>query len=141
MDLPPSSLAALAIGAAVAVTSAAALKARIALSRAKHRSLGGHARMSRLFAGLVPFYEYDEARFFRADDPPDDVAARRRAGFFRLAELYRTRFPETIRQTVDVADKISDLQFTDAYRVPFQFSRFVRTHLKSRHVRPVERRA
>ena len=42
----------------------------------------------------------------------------------------RERFPETIRQTVEVADKISDLAFTDAYRVPFQFSRFVRTHLK-----------
>ena len=86
----------------------------------------GHARMSRLFAALVPFYEYDEGRFFRADDAPADVAEQRRAGFFRLAALYRERFPETIRQTVEVAGAISDLQFTDAYRVPFQFSRFVR---------------
>ena len=30
-----------------------------------------------------------------------------------------------------VSGAISDLQFTDAYRVPFQFSRFVRTHLKA----------
>ncbi len=29
-----------------------------------------------------------------------------------------------------MTDSISDLQFTDAYRVPFQYSRFVRQHLK-----------
>ena len=44
---------------------------------AKHRSLAGHARMARRIAALVPFYEYDEARFFRSDDAPDEVAARR----------------------------------------------------------------
>ena len=33
---------------------------RLQLSRAKHRSLAGHARMSRRLARLVPFYEYDE---------------------------------------------------------------------------------
>ncbi len=49
----------------------------------------------------------------------------------RLAELYRERFAETAKLTAEVAEDISDLQFTDAYRVPFQFSRFVRQHLKS----------
>ena len=42
-----------------------------------------------------------------------------------------TRFAETIRRTAEVADGISDLQFTDAYRVPFQYSRFVREHLQA----------
>ena len=117
--------------AAATAASLVKLRSRLELSRAKHRSLTGHARMSRLFATLVPFYEYDEGRFFCADAAPAEVAEQRRAGFFRLAALYRERFPETVRQTVEVADKISDLQFTDAYRVPFQFSRFVRTHLKT----------
>ena len=58
---------------------------RLQLSRAKHRSLTGHSRMARRFAALVPFYEYDEDRFFRADGAPDPVAAARRAGFMRLA--------------------------------------------------------
>jgi glutamate-1-semialdehyde 2,1-aminomutase len=49
----------------------------------------------------------------------------------RLAELYQARFTETIRRTAEVSDSISDLQFTDAYRVPFQYSRFVRQHLRS----------
>jgi glutamate-1-semialdehyde 2,1-aminomutase len=131
MDFPTPHLAGYAAGAAVALASLAKLKTRLELSRAKHASLTGHARMSRLFAALVPYYEYDEERFFRADDPPEDIAAKRRAGFFRLADLYRARFPKTIAATVEAADKISDLQFTAAYRVPFQFSRFTRTHLKT----------
>ena len=32
--------------------------------------------MSRLVATLVPFYEYDEERFFRSDGAPDEVAER-----------------------------------------------------------------
>ncbi len=44
-------------------------------------------------------------------------------------QLYRERFAQTIRRTAEVAPGISDLQFTGAYRVPFQFSRFVRAHL------------
>src|SRR5678815_878465 len=131
MEPLSTSFAFYAAGAAATAASLVKLKSRLDLSRAKHRSLGGHARMSRLFAALVPFYEYDEGRFFHADDAPADVAEKRRAGFFRLAALYRERYPETIRQTVEVSGAISDLQFTDAYRVPFQFSRLVRTHLKT----------
>jgi glutamate-1-semialdehyde 2,1-aminomutase len=37
------------------------LPARLQLSRAKHPSLRGHARMARRMAPLVPFYEYDDA--------------------------------------------------------------------------------
>jgi glutamate-1-semialdehyde 2,1-aminomutase len=108
-----------------------ALKRRLELSRAKHRSLTGHVRMARRIAGLIPFYEYDEARFFCCDDAPAEIAARRRAGFARLTELYGTRFAKAIGHTEAVAPGISDLQFTDAYRVPFQFSRYVRQHLKA----------
>jgi len=77
----------------------------------------------------VPFYEYDEERFFRSDDPPADIAWRRRAGFVRLAELFRKRFAQTRRLTAELEVTLSDLQFTTAYRVPFQYSRFVRRHL------------
>src|SRR6267154_5001070 len=57
--------------------------------------------------------------------------SRRRAGFERLTELYRTRFAETYRRTAELAEGVSDLQFINAYRVPFQFSRYVREHLRS----------
>ncbi len=104
---------------------------RLQLSRAKHRSLAGHARWSRRLARLVPFYEYDEEQFFRADGAPAEVGEQRRAAFGRLSDLYRERFALTVRRTEEVQDEISDLQFTARYRVPFQFSRLVRQHLNS----------
>jgi glutamate-1-semialdehyde 2,1-aminomutase len=129
MDSHHTTLALYALGAGALTTSLVKLKGRLALSKAKHRSLTGHARMARRIAALVAFYEYDERRFFRADDAPDDVAAAREAGFMRLAALYASRYAETARLTDAIRDGVSDLQFTDAYRVPFQFSRFVRRHL------------
>jgi glutamate-1-semialdehyde 2,1-aminomutase len=103
---------------------------RLQLSRAKHRSLGGHARMARRFAGLVPYYEYGEDRVFRADGAPDDIAAARRAAFMRLAGTLSGRSPKNAALTASVIDAISDLKFTSRYRIPFQFSRFVREHMK-----------
>ena len=51
--------------------------------------------------------------------------------FMRLSALYQTRFAKTAALTAEATDSISDLQFTAAYRVPFQFSRLVRQHLKA----------
>ncbi len=131
MDSRYTTFALYALGASALTTSLVKLKDRLALSKAKHRSLSGHSRMARRLAAMVPFYEYDERRFFRVDNPPEDIAARREAGFMRLSQLYRERYAETARLTDEVKDGISDLQFTDAYRVPFQFSRFVREHLRA----------
>jgi glutamate-1-semialdehyde 2,1-aminomutase len=130
MDSRYTTFALYALGAGALTTSLVKLKGRLALSKSKHRSLSGHARMARRLAAMVPFYEYDERRLFRADDAPDEIAARREAGFMRLAETYRERYPNTVRLTEEVRDGVSDMQFTDAYRVPFQFSRFVRQHLR-----------
>src|SRR5260370_5038289 len=129
MDSGAAMLALSALAAIALATALLALKTRLELSLAKHRSVSGHVRMARRIAGLIPFYEYDEAHIFRCDDAPDEIAARRRAGFMRLADLYRGRFAQTIRRTAEGAQDISALQFTYAYRVPFQFSRFVRQHL------------
>jgi glutamate-1-semialdehyde 2,1-aminomutase len=107
------------------------LQMRLQLSLAKHRSLTGHSRMARRFASLVPFYEYDESAFFRADSAPDAVAAARRAGFMRLAALFAERFKQTAQLTAEIAGSVSDLQFTARYRVPFQFSGYVRRHFKT----------
>jgi len=107
------------------------LQKRLQLSRAKHPSLAGHSRMARRFASVVPFYEYGEAHFFRADAAPDNVAAARRAGFMRLAAVFTERFRETAALTDEIVGGVSDLQFTSRYRVPFQFSRFVREHFKA----------
>jgi glutamate-1-semialdehyde 2,1-aminomutase len=106
------------------------LQLRLQLSRAKHRSLAGHSRMARRLASLVPFYEYDESRFFRADEAPAQIAEARHAGFMQLAALFAGRFEKTARLTGEIADGVSDVQFTSRYRVPFQFSGFVRKHFR-----------
>jgi glutamate-1-semialdehyde 2,1-aminomutase len=104
---------------------------RLDLSRAKHRSLAGHSRMARRIASLIPFYEYDEHRFFRSDDPPEEIATLRQGGFRRLASLYRDKFARTSAMTAQVRDGASDLQLTNTYRVPFQYSRIVRQSLSA----------
>lgn len=106
-----------------------ALKARLELSRAKHRSLAGHARLARRMAALVPGYAYNEDRFFSVDGAPAEVEGRRRVGFAQLSALYRTRYARTLAMTESAKEVLSDLQFTAAYRVPFQFSAHVRQHL------------
>ncbi|MGA8755487.1 MAG: aminotransferase class III-fold pyridoxal phosphate-dependent enzyme [Stellaceae bacterium] len=117
------------LGAMSVAASAGGLRARLQLSKAKHRSLAGHPRIARFVGSLVPYYQYDEARFFSADAAPEAVIAQRRADFARLSELYRKRFANTLQLTAKATDLISDLQFTETYRVPFQFSRQVRRHL------------
>ncbi|WCT72268.1 aminotransferase class III-fold pyridoxal phosphate-dependent enzyme [Sphingomonas naphthae] len=126
-----SALALLAAAAAVGTAGLAAPKAhrRLLLSKSKHKSLGGHVRMAKRFAGLVPFIDYGEARFFTADMAPEEVADRRRAGFERLSLLFATRYPKSRALTARTREGLSDLQFTGSYRVPFQFSRIVRERL------------
>ena len=85
MDIPAATLALYAIGAAALVTSLGRIKTRLELSKAKHPSLSGHSRMARRVARLIPFYEYDEARFFASDDAPEDVVRTRRAAAFDRA--------------------------------------------------------
>src|ERR1700719_872275 len=98
MDTPFLILSGAAIvGAAAAFPK---MRARLALSRAKHRSLTGHARMSRLVARLIPFYEFDINDFFRSDGAPADVATRRQDGFFALARLYQERFAKGRQMTL-----------------------------------------
>src|SRR5437879_1627950 len=129
MDSPLSILA--LAGTAIIATAAIfpKLRARLALSRAKHRSLTGHSKMSRRVARLIPFYEFDINDFFCSDGAPAAVATQRQDGFFRLARLHRERFAKGRQMTLQASTQISDLQFTEAYRVPFQYSRVVREHL------------
>src|SRR2546429_9363515 len=75
-SLPILSLSA----AAVAVTAAVfpKLQARLALSRAKHRSLAGHSKISKMDARLLPPYEDDIDGFFCSDGGPGNVSHQRR---------------------------------------------------------------
>ena len=122
------SLSALALASATALLLPRAHE-RLQLSLAKHRSLAGHSRMAKRVASLVPGYAYDEHRFFRCDGAPPEIEARRRAGFARLAATLHDRHPRSVNLTRQARSGIADLQFTGAYRVPFQFSPYLREHV------------
>jgi len=104
---------------------------RVQLSQAKHRSLGGHSRLAKRVAAWIPGYAYDEDRFFGIDGAPPDVVAQRRSGLDRLEALYRQRFARSVAMTQQASEHLSDLQFTGSYRVPFQFSPYLRSRLKT----------
>src|SRR5262249_38739662 len=131
MEWASTTLAFYGLGAAALATSLVTLRRRLELSKAKHRTLTGHARMARRGASLGALYDYDERRVFCSRDAPEEGAARRPAGVQGLGGGYSQRVVETPRRTAEATDGISDLQFTDAYRVPFQYGRVVRQHLKS----------
>jgi glutamate-1-semialdehyde 2,1-aminomutase len=126
----PLLLTAAAMAAAAALATALPkLSQRLALSRAKHPSLTGHSRMAKRVAAQVPGYAYDEAQFFGADQAPPAVQAQRRAGFSRLAGQLNSRHAQSIALTQSAREGISDLQFTGAYRVPFQYGGYLRQHI------------
>ena len=118
-------------GALLLLLSLRQAYSRILLLLAKHRSLAGHARLARRIARLIRGYDHDEARFFGADGAPPAIVARRQAAFRALAELYAQRFPRGAALTRELAESVSDLEFTGRYRVPFPFSRVVREHLRA----------
>src|SRR5690606_8603049 len=64
-----------------------------------------------------------------SDGAPAAIATQRRDAFFRLARIYEERYPKGRALTAEAAEHISDLQFTKAYRVPFQYSRLVLEYL------------
>ena len=106
------------------------IKRRLELSRAKHPSLTGHSRMAKRVASLLPGYAFNEKQFFSSDGAPEAVARNRSAAFYQLANILQTKHEKSIQLTAEAREIISDLQFTGAYRVPFQFSPLVRQHLK-----------
>lgn len=103
---------------------------RLQLSKAKHPSLRGHARMARRMAKALPFYEYGERRFFSADDAPTEVVQQRREAFTRLSQSLRRLAPHTLEAAQGMEETISDVSFISNYRIPFQFRSHVKKHLK-----------
>src|SRR4051812_32710910 len=131
MNTSPAAMALIVLAVAALFWLSRKVNARLELSSAKHRSLAGHARWSRRFAKLLPYYEFDETQFFTADDAPREVAQTRRSAFKRLADLFAQRFPKSVAASAEIERGVSDVQFTARYRVPFPFSAYARRHLKA----------
>ncbi len=122
-----------AIGVALSLLVAVWLGRRIwrrwLVSRAKYRSLTGHGRIARRLARLVPYYAYSDAEVFACDGAPDAVRERRRGGIERLRDRLQQQSREGRSLGLRLAPAVSDMQFTRAYRVPFQFRRFAAEYL------------
>lgn len=104
---------------------------RLRLSRAKHPSLRGHSKWSRRISRLVPYFEYEADRFFCSDSATESIADARRKGMEKLGSLMRERSPETIRFNASLEDSISDLRFTNSYRVPFPYRKYLSNEFKT----------
>jgi glutamate-1-semialdehyde 2,1-aminomutase len=126
-----SQLAVGAVGVGLGLMLIDKITTRLRLSKAKHPSLGGHSRMAKRVARLVPYYSFGEQTFFATDGADAQTQARRRAGFERLAATFAERYAKSLALTAEAAQGISDLQFTGSYRVPFQYSAYVRQRLRS----------
>ena len=102
---------------------------RLQLSKAKHPSLRGHAKMSKRIARLLPHYSYGQDHLFKSDGAPLEIEAKRLAAFKILSTELNAQSPETISKSNELLPSVSDVAFTTRYRVPFQFSQYVSEHM------------
>jgi glutamate-1-semialdehyde 2,1-aminomutase len=103
---------------------------RLQLSLAKHPSLKGHSKWARRVAKLIPFFEYSGDQFFSSDGAPLSVAIQRRESFEKLGEKIKATAPQSIELYGSLDDCISDVHFTNAYRVPYPYRQYVQQHIK-----------
>jgi glutamate-1-semialdehyde 2,1-aminomutase len=122
-------IVALGVIALGALAVAQAARSRFLLFTAAHRSLHGHPTLARWFARQVRLYEFTGERFFRSDGAPPVIVQARRAGLDRIASTLHTNSPRTLFETEDLTPGLSDLQFTAAHRVPFQYRSYVAPRL------------
>ncbi|MDT0595176.1 aminotransferase class III-fold pyridoxal phosphate-dependent enzyme [Glaciecola petra] len=94
---------------------------RLQLSVAKHPSLRGHAKMSRRFAKLVPYFSYNKHTFFASDMAPNRVASQRAKALVELTNSIEMKYGKTMDYTRSLTECISDVRFTNNYRVPFPY--------------------
>ena len=106
------------------------LKQRLELSLAKHRSLTGHPRISKRIAALIRFYSYEKTEVFDLDHAPEDIVSSRKIAFEHLTDNFRRKYPKSVQLSEESEASISDMQFINAYRVPFQFRQLVKDNFK-----------
>lgn len=80
---------------------------------------------------MLPSYTFGEDEFYTADGAPEAVAAKRKAGFLKLADEFKMG-PNAQAEEAKLRDGFSDIRFTDTNRVPFPFQKIVQSTLKVR---------
>jgi len=118
------------LAAVLALSLARKVKQRLELSFAKHPSLGGHLRMAKRVAKMIPGYHYGAGHWFSVDGAPDHVAQQRSTALEKLGQTLRSRSTQTLAATEQTKPMISDMQLISQYRVPFQFRQLLSQHLQ-----------
>jgi len=116
--------------AALLVAALPAASRRLKLSRAKHPSLAGHGRIARRLARLLPYVGYDDQYALAADGAPTEVVDQRRRGLSLVSRQLASEGTKSAELGAQLETAVSDLQFTNAYRVPFQFRELAQKHLE-----------
>lgn len=101
------------------------IKQRLQLSVAKASSLLGHPRTARRIAGWIPYYSYNRNQVFKLDGAPENIVSRRVNAFEKLTSATRQKFINSQKTVSESRAGVSDMQFINAYRVPFQFRELV----------------
>ena len=94
---------------------------RLQLSRAKHPSLRGHSRWSRRISKQLPYFSYGDIGFYCSDHAPNEIIRQRKNAFERLKSEFRKKIPNSIELTAELEHSVSDIHFTQMYRVPFPY--------------------
>ncbi|ATI02247.1 MULTISPECIES: aminotransferase class III-fold pyridoxal phosphate-dependent enzyme [Cycloclasticus] len=103
---------------------------RLKLSRAKHPSVRGHSKWARRIAKWVPYFSYDEEAFFSSDEAPIAVVNQRKKGFKQLSESLACHSPKSTGFYASLEDSVSDVRFTNLYRVPYPYRNYLGEHIK-----------
>lgn len=103
---------------------------RLLLSRAKHPSLRGHSKWSRRIARFIPYFDYDESTFFCSDGAPWNVSKLRQRSLKKLKQFFNENMSNSIAFNASIENSISDVQFTNAYRVPYPFRKQLSQYVK-----------
>ncbi|MGQ9724082.1 MAG: aminotransferase class III-fold pyridoxal phosphate-dependent enzyme [Tepidimonas sp.] len=96
------------------------------LSRAKHPSLAGHARLAKRVARWLPSYQLSAPEAFAVDGAPPDVVQRRQHAWTALARRLAERAPRTLALSAHARSHLPDLRLTGRYRVPYAFADLAR---------------
>lgn len=74
---------------------------------------------------LAPMYSFSKYDFFRADDPPEEVAICRESAFDRMQKHWDTKWPKSLAMSAELRKSFSDLRFAAGNRVFLPFKKIL----------------
>jgi glutamate-1-semialdehyde 2,1-aminomutase len=86
--------------------------------------------MARRVARLVPSFDYKESKFYNSDGAPPEIARLRRNATSGLRKKFVSTISQTLAFSASLEDSVSDVKFTNTYRVPFPYRKHLAKEFK-----------